>query len=248
MKPLHELSLKEAITEIWIILTWRTATLYVLGMLSIGVGVGLMLRSNVGVSSWDTLNYSLTELIPSTLITMGVASGITATVMMMITIYLYRNWVYLVMAIPIVIVSSFIVFFNEVVYDGLEFTTIPTQILAYTAGLLMLPLGGSLMIVTKLPAGVYDEFMLAVLKTVKSSNITVVRAIIEITVVLLALVLSSIAGVGTGQINIGTLIFSLTIGLLITIYLKLFEKIGLSDGTQTEVDELSENQVSNTNY
>ena len=201
-------------------------------MLVIGIGVGPMIRSNVGVSSWDTFSYSVSHL--ADWIQFGYASWFTATIVMMLTILLYRKLVFIVMAVPIVLTTLMIIFFDQVVYVNLMYTAQWQHIIGFIFGMCLLPLGGSLMISTKLPAGVYDEFMLAVLKAVKSSNIALVRAIIELTVVLLAFLIGSIAGIGTGRIGVGTLLFSILVGLFITIYLKLFERVGLYEREQTD--------------
>jgi uncharacterized membrane protein YczE len=230
MSKLSEMTLKDAWIDIKSKLTTGRILRYNLGMLLIGIGVSPMVRSNVGVSSWDTLNYSLTSIHSG--ITFGIASAITSSVIMMVTILLYRNWVYLIMFVPILVVSGWIQVFDQYVFTQMVYEQTWQHILGFTVGMFLLPLGGSLMISTLLPAGVYDEFMLAVLKTVKSSNIALVRAIIEITIVLIALLVGTLTGIGFGKINIGTVIFSLLIGIFISIYLLILERIGLYDRKQ----------------
>ena len=93
--------------------------------------------------------------------------------------------------------------------------------------MLLLPLGGSLIIITKLPAAVYDELMLAVMSKTNSTRLPIVRSIIELTVILIALIIGIIGGIGTGRIGAGTLVFALVIGWMIRFYLTLFERMGL---------------------
>jgi uncharacterized membrane protein YczE len=119
--------------------------------------------------------------------------------------------------------------FASLVYDAAW-----EHLLGFAFGMTLLPLGGSLMISTRLPAGVYDEFMLAVLHVAKSSNIPLVRAIIEVTVVLIALLLGILAGIGAGKINIGTLVFSVLVGVFIRMYLTIMERLGLYETKQTD--------------
>lgn len=230
MSKLSEMTLKDAWVDIKSKLTKGRILRYNLGMILIGFGIAPMVRSNIGVSSWDTLNYSITSVHSG--ITFGIASAMTSTIVMMITIWLYRNWVYIIMSIPILVVSIWIQLFDQIVFVNLVYDQQWQHILGFTVGMFLLPLGGSLMISTLLPAGVYDEFMLAVLKTVKSSNIAVVRAIIELTIVLIALGIGTFTGIGFGKINIGTVMFSLLIGIFISIYLLILERIGLYDRKQ----------------
>ena len=82
-----------------------------------------------------------------------------------------------------------------------------------------------------LPAGVFDEFMLAVMRAFKTNKIVVVRAIIELTIVILAIILGYIGGIGFGLVSIGTLIFSIVVGWYIKNYLMLFAKIGWYDNS-----------------
>jgi uncharacterized membrane protein YczE len=49
----------------------------------------------------------------------------------------------------------------------------------------------------------------------------------ELTAVTVALLISLTAGNGIGALNVGTLIFAVTVGLILKQYLKLFERIGL---------------------
>jgi uncharacterized membrane protein YczE len=224
MIKLSDKNVPEALREIKSLLTPSNLFRYILGMIIIGMGVGLMVRSNVGVSSWDTLNYALMNLLH---IEFGLASGLTATIVLILTVILYNNIVYVIMIVPIVLVSLFIILFDSYIYIDLVYTEHWQHIIGFVSGMFLLPLGGSLLISTGLPAAVYDEFMLAFLKKLKSSNIPKVRAIIELSVVLTALFVGVIAGIGKGRIGIGTLIFALLIGVFIKLYLKLFERLGI---------------------
>ena len=49
----------------------------------------------------------------------------------------------------------------------------------------------------------------------------------EISAVTLAITLSFIAGIQFGMFNVGTLIFSISVGIFVKTYLKFFESIGL---------------------
>lgn len=216
---------KEEFAEVYHQLTFKNISIYVFGMLLIGFGVSLMIRSWVGVSSWDTLHYSLEQLIPG--LTFGMANASIASTITLVIIYLNKNWKYILMLLPIYIVATFIDLFDTIVFVNLVYTQTWQHIVGYTIGLTVLPLGGSCMIISKLPAGVYDEFMLAILRKLKSNKIALIRGIIEVTVVVVALILAYFAGIGIGKLSIGTIIFSLTVGILIKFYLSIFERIGL---------------------
>ena len=203
---------------------------YVGGMLSISIGVVFMLRSDFGNSSWDTLHFSLHAL---TGMTIGMATIVVALTFTAMVIILNKNFKYLLMGIPIFIVGPMIDFFNLIVFDWLQPTDWFVQIPLYIVGLCLLPLGGSLLIISTYPAGVFDEFNLAVKRILKMKSLVPIRVIMELTAVLTAFILGRMAGLEDfGKIGYGTLIFSLTVGTFLKTYLTLFERIGLSENQQ----------------
>ncbi len=204
---------------------------YLLGAILISFSVVMMIKSEVGLSSWDTLHYSLFLL---TGMSVGVATIYVAMTFTAMVIIINKEIKYLGMTVPIVLVGFLINLFNDVVFIDFIPSTYIIQVLTYILGLSVLPFGGALLIISTFPAGVFDEFMLSLMRLFKSNKLVLIRVIMEISAVTLAIVLSSIAGEGFGMVNIGTLIFSLTVGIFVKTYLKLFEKIGLYTINQTD--------------
>jgi uncharacterized membrane protein YczE len=202
----------------------RNFLFYLLGGSSIAFGVIFMVRSHIGTSTWDTLHVAISDATP---ITLGWATIVVALLFTAAVIILNKNWIYIFMAIPVFGVGWFIDIVDKVIMANYEPTTLITQVLSYTVGLLILPLGGSLLIISTFPAGVFDEFNLAVMRVLKSKNLVKIRVIMELTAVTVALLISLTAGNGIGALNVGTLIFAVTVGLILKQYLKLFERIGL---------------------
>ncbi|MBU1020174.1 MAG: hypothetical protein KJ847_03095, partial [Firmicutes bacterium] len=130
------------------------------------------------------------------------------------------------MVIPIVFVGLLIDFFNLIVLADFLPEALLFRIVVFAIGLYILPLGGSMLIVSTFPAGVFDEFMFSMMRLFKTTKILLVRVIMELSAVLLALFLCYLANAGLGKFSIGTLIFSLTVGYLVKTNLKLFERIG----------------------
>lgn len=197
---------------------------YFLGAVSIATGVNFMLRSLLGTSTWDTLHYALHQLIN---IDIGIATIVVAIVVTIIVIILNRNFKYLFMLLPIFGVGFLIDFINEDILVDVVATGLLSKVGYYLIGLFSLTLGGSLLIISGLPAGVFDELNLALMRVFKTNNFVKVRVIMEVTAVLTALFLGFLANDPIGMINIGTIIFSLTVGIIIKTYLTLFERIGL---------------------
>jgi uncharacterized membrane protein YczE len=202
----------------------RYVGFYLGGSILIAFGVVMILRSNIGLSSWDTLHYSLHKLLGITIGTATIVVAFSVTLFIVIT---KKELHYFFMAVPIILVGGLIDFFNEIVFVDFAVTTLLNRTALYIVGLFALPFGGALLIISTYPAGVFDELMLLIMKLAKSNKMTKIRVIMELTAVSLAIIFGLLAGIGFGMVNIGTLIFSLSVGVLIKLYLKLFERIGL---------------------
>jgi len=213
------------------VFSFKNIIIYLLGSITISFAVVMMLKSLFGVSSWDTLHYSLHKL---TGITVGAATIYVALSFTIFVTIVNKDLKYIGMTIPIVLVGYLIDLFNLVILVDYLPNTISLRLLTYLIGLFLVPFGGSLLIISSFPAGVFDEFMITIMRLFKTNNLIKVRVIMEISAVLVALILGFIAGIQFGMINIGTLIFSFTVGIFIKQYLKLFERIGLYEIKQID--------------
>ena len=211
--------------------------LYISSFFAIAFGVVFCLRSGIGLSSWDTLHFALYKLMSSTFgfeqFTIGYAVIIVAMSFTVAVMILNKNLKYIFMAIPILIVGPLIDIINLDWMKDFTVSELYLQIPIYLAGLVLLPLGGALLIISKFPAGVFDEFTLAMMRIFKTNNLIKTRVIIELTAVFTAFIIGLIAGIGLGQIRVGTIIFSLSVGTLLKLYLTFFERIGLYELKQT---------------
>ena len=205
--------------------------LYITAFFAIAFGVVFCLRSGIGLSTWDTLHYALFKLFTSTLgiswFTIGYATIFVAGSFTIAVIIINKSFKYLFMAIPILIVGPLIDIVNLDWMKDFAVSDLYYQIPVFGAGLLLLPLGGALLIISTFPAGVFDEFTLAMMRMFKTKNLVKTRVIIEISAVLTALIIGLLAGIGLGQIRLGTIIFSLSVGSILKLYLKFFERVGL---------------------
>lgn len=214
---------------------------YIIGMLAIAFGVIFMVRSNIGTSSWDSLHWSINQLFElrfeAMWFTIGLATIVVATTFMILVIIMNKSMRYLIISIPILSVGFMIDFIGKVLLPNFEPELLSIQLITYISGALLLPLGGSLLIISTFPAGIFDEFNLSLMRKFKSDNLVMIRVIMELLAVLTALILGAIAGIGFGNVKIGTLIFSLIVGKILKTYLIIFEKFGLYEITKNEVLE-----------
>ncbi len=208
---------------------------YGVGMFFIAFGVSFMLKSDIGNSSWDTLHYSLEHLLN---ISFGTATIIVAMSFTVLVILLNKNLKYIFMAIPIAIVGPLIDLMNQIFSSNVIPEHFYLQIIYFIIGITALPLGGAFLLISTYPAGVFDEFNLVIVRKLKLKSLVPTRVIMELTAVVLAAVLGYLAGFEYsdftfGKIGIGTIIFAITVGIYLKLYLKLFERIGLNENQQT---------------
>lgn len=204
---------------------------YILGMVFIAAGVVFVLKSDLGNSTWDTLHYALSEFLN---ITIGWATVIVAMLFVIMVIYLNKDFKFILMSIPVFVVGPLIDLFNDVIFLELDPSTFIQQAGLFLLGLFVLPIGGSLMIISSYPAGVFDEFMLAVMRKTKSQKMIKIRVIMELSAVSTAFIIGLLAGIGRGKIYYGTIIFAFAMGPIINKTLIIMERIGLSEIKQND--------------
>lgn len=205
------------------IVSFKNITIYFFGLVFIAFGVTFALRADFGMSSWDTFHFSLHKLLG---ITIGTAMIVLSSLFTLTITLFHKNAKYLVMFVPVIVVGLLVDLINLVILADFDVISTLPRIITFLGALTFLPFGGSLLIVSTFPAGVYDEFMFMIMKQLKSNKMILIRVIIELAIVSFALLTGFAAGIGFGQINIGTIIFSIAVGLFIKIYLKGFSKIG----------------------
>jgi uncharacterized membrane protein YczE len=210
--------------------TLRTLV-YISGFVVIAFGAVFSLRSGIGLSSWDTLHFALHSLFGFTI---GTAIIIVAALFTLAVTIVNKNIKYILMGIPVFMVGILFDFINLHLLADFSVSYLPYQILTYIVALLILPFGGSLLIISQYPAGVFDEFTLSMMRYFKTTNLVKTRVIIEVSAVSVALIVGLIAGIGLGEIKIGTVIFTLLVGTLLKLYLTFFERIGIYETKQND--------------
>ncbi len=197
--------------------------LYLLGALIIAFGVALVLVTDLGPSTWDTLHHAIRSVTPPFL-TFGAAMVIVTSILSLFIIVVQKSFRYLFMIVPFLLVGAFLDFFELIVFADFE----PEgwlRFALYAYGLFSVPLGASLHILSRFPAGVYDEFMLAIMKVLGTSRFALVRVIMEASFVLLAVLITGYFKGTLGALHFGTLLFVVLSGPLLKFYITLLRRI-----------------------
>lgn len=200
---------------------WKVI-IFILGILITGLGVNILLRSKMGAGAWDTVTYNLSHLFK---ISLGIASAIINILVLLVVILANKKLKYLLVVIPIVTLALAIDFWDLLIFKDFTIEQIEIKLLFFVIGLIILPLGLGVTLMSKLPAMVFDELTLALMRVFKIKQFFTMRIFIELFAIILASVLGFIGGIRFGAVNFGSFILAFTIGPMISLYLKWFEPI-----------------------
>lgn len=189
-----------------------------MGILLIGLGVNILSRANLGLGAWDTVTFNL-NLFFNEAITKGMTSWIISSVIMTIVILYSRKLVLFFMYIPIILVGFSIDFWDIIVF-GVDFmpSMILVRFLLFVLGVVILPLGLSLVVASKFPAFVFDELTIVVMDFFHTSSITKARLGIEFAGIVIGSLFGFLAGIGFGYVNIGSIVLSFLLPPMIDFY------------------------------
>jgi uncharacterized protein len=157
---------------------------YLLGTLVIALGVVLVIKSNLGTGPWDTVFIVLARRI--SFLTIGQSAIFITGVLTVITSILRKNKWLLLMMVPIFMVVTWIDVFDLVILNGFA----PEGLGAlgvYIFGLGIVPLGGTMLVITRYPAGVFEEATLLIKDLLKIKNLFTARMLLEIFPVIISL-------------------------------------------------------------
>jgi len=203
---------------------------YISGFLVLGFAVNTMNASNLGNGAWDTVFINVSKFFNMNLgiewVTMGMVSFVVAFIIMAIILSYRKNLKYLFMIFPIFLVALSLDFWNFTLFHDRQADQLIFQIILYIVGILLLPLGLTMIVKSKFPAYVFDELMLMFVKITKARKITYVRLTIEI----LGISIGAIFGYLTyyhidqsfGAVNIGSFIITILLSPIMAFYFKLF--------------------------
>jgi uncharacterized membrane protein YczE len=178
-----------------------------LGLILFGFGEGLLIVSGIGASPWNVLHQGV-----------GVSLDLSVgTVAFLVSFLVLLLWYFLDQKIGMGTVINFIIIaimIDVTMYYFDKPNGFFLQILMVIAGILIIGFGTSMYLIANLGAGPRDGLMTGLQKKT-NAPIALVRACIEIIVVLVGWSLGGIVG-------IGTLFFALGIGPSVAVSLYLF--------------------------
>ena len=215
----------------WIQFNLKFITLYVLGILALGLGVALFARANLGVAPWDTAILNLQRLLLSNQIsiTIGQSSLIHTTLLLMIVLLLGKRWQSLMAVILMVAISLSIDFWDRFVLINLLSGSLDLfiRIVFFLLATLLMTWGLATIIISGFPPNVYDDFHLTILRVFQLKSFALGRWIIEFMGVGIGLIYALIQGDGFGSITILSFALAIAFGSFITWFVDQYRRLNL---------------------
>jgi len=181
----------------------------VLGFFLIASGKVFMLKANLGMSPWGVFEVGVTHYLP---ITLGRVNQIVSLCLIIFSLFLHiYPW------IGTLLCMFFVGFFIDIANLFVPTTNFFVyQIIMVACGVLLVGMGIGMYVNANLGAGPRDGLMLGLSKKTGKS-IRMIRAMIEITVLVTGFLLG-------GPVGIGTVAFALAIGPTVQFFLNFFPK------------------------
>ena len=179
-----------------------------LGLVLFGFGEGLLIVSGIGASPWNVLHQGIA-------LNLGVSVG---TIAFLVSFLVLLLWYFLDQKIGMGTIINFIIIaimIDVTIYFFDRPDQFFFQLLEVITGILIIGFGTAIYLIANLGAGPRDGLMTGLQKKT-NAPIALVRACIEIIVVLLGWFLGGIFG-------IGTLLFAIGIGPSVALGLKLIK-------------------------
>ena len=181
-----------------------------LGLIFFGFGEGLLVVSGIGASPWNVLHQGIA-------VNLGLSIGTIAFLVSFLVLFL---WFFLDQKIGIGTIINFIIIaimIDVTIYFFEKPDTFQTQFILVIGGILIIGFGTAMYLIANLGPGPRDGLMTGLQKKT-SAPIALVRASIEIIVVLFGWFLG-------GTVGIGTLLFAFGIGPSVALGLNFFANI-----------------------
>ena len=180
-----------------------------LGLIFFGFGEGLLIVSGIGASPWNVLHQGVA-------VSLGLSVG---TIAFLVSFLVLLLWYFLDQKIGMGTIINFIIIaimIDVTIYSFDKPDKYFSQLSMVVAGILIIGFGTAMYLIANLGPGPRDGLMTGLQKKT-NAPIALVRACIEIIVVLLGWILGGVVG-------IGTLLFALGIGPAVALHLYLFSK------------------------
>lgn len=185
---------------------------FLLGLFLVSISIVLMVQAELGPTPWDVLHLGLTNHLPFTLGQVMIGVGMIA---------IGASWLlgvkpYIASLVNMVLIGVLV----DLIFQWGWFPVsdvMYVRVLYMLAGVVIIGLGSAVYLSANLGSGPRDSLMVALYR-ITGWRISIVRTILEVAAVVGGYMLG-------GLVGIGTIIFSVTIGIFIEYFMKIFDKV-----------------------
>lgn len=192
---------------------------YSTGSIILSLGVTLSIMAKLGAGAFDALNNNLSKLIDTS---MGNAMYLSIFLIYIITMLLKPKKIYVIGMLLTSLIGVGINVWSQIIPD-IDYN-IWERVLFFCVSLILLPIGVTFIIKSKLPLGPMDNLLLILVEKTKWS-VAIIKTLIEGSYAIVALIYGICANVGVGALSIGTIIITLAIGPGIEFFMKYIKDI-----------------------
>jgi uncharacterized membrane protein YczE len=154
---------------------------YVMGILIAALGVSLMKKSGLGLGPFGVAALELQLLLKQWIpfFTFGMASAVHTYLLFMTIVLINRNVKSMFVVVSILFINGSVDLFDLFILKDLVINNyVTTAVAGHTIGFLAYSFGSALLIISKLPGLVIEEFTFSMMKITKSKNYIFVRTLV----------------------------------------------------------------------
>jgi len=207
----------------------KRIVIHALGFITIALGIAALITSRLGASPADAFHYFLSEISP---IKIGTYAIITSFVLAFVSYMLERKKDIMIGFLFSIILGVFINIWLDSFFTLFSLTflnNLLVRIILAVSAIVLIALGTSMTLITKLPTSPYDRMMVIISRRTKS--ISLAKLIVESSFMVFALTMGFIAASINPSIRIWDQIFVFTfllmilVGPVIHIFVYLFNQL-----------------------
>lgn len=187
---------------------------YCIGLLALSLGVSLIIKGDLGAAPWDALAVGESSLLH---LSIGTCIFMNGCILICINALLLREPIQWLAALSIFVIGMMVDYWITIGLKALEPTGFGQQLSLVLIGILLLGIGISIYLQSKLPSSPMDTFMVAIHQRF-GLNLRNSRLLNEAIAITLAMVFH-------GAVGIGTVIVACTLGFVIHIFYPIMERM-----------------------
>jgi hypothetical protein len=197
--------------------------IYIVGILTIALGINILLKSELGAGAWDTVAYNFSKLFEN--MSVGTASAIVNVTVLLFVFSFRRKLKYLTILFPIFVLALAIDLWNLLIFKDIVLSLFWVKLIFFMGGSVIITLGLALMVISTYPAMVYEELTLLLMQLLSVKKFFNMRIMIELFAIALAIVFGYLAGIEFGAVNLGSFVLAIVIGPIISLHLHWLSKV-----------------------